>query len=533
MQVRDLIRRKREGEVLEPAAIEAMMRDYTAGAIPDYQMAAFLMAVYFRGMSRTETAALTRAMVASGEQLDWSAIPGVKVDKHSTGGVADTTTLVLAPLVAAAGVPVVKMSGRGLGHTGGTIDKLESIPGFRVQLTREEMLRQVKAIGLALTAPTGQLAPADGQLYALRDVTATVESIPLIASSVMSKKLAAGADAIVLDVKVGSGAFMSDLAAARELARTMVELGRDVGRRVVAVITNMDEPLGMMVGNALEVREAIAVLSGGGPRQLREVCLTLGSQMLLLAGAAGSEGDERWRGEGVAAAQTIISNRIADQHPEELPSGAKDSAAEVLRDRQGFPGKANAGVGERCQHREGTAAGDDGASGEARQQRVGLLSRAMDSTGEARRRLEGLLAGGAALAKFKQFLAAQGGDPAVVERPELLPAVREQVLVTAPASGYISTVQARLVGEAAMLLGAGRMTKASPIDLAAGIELKKRRGDYVRAGEPLAVFHVNDRTNLGAAQQRFLAAYTLAAAPPAPQPLVYEIIGDDQLSADA
>ncbi|WP_338825958.1 Pyrimidine-nucleoside phosphorylase [Moorella thermoacetica] len=433
MQMLDLIRRKREGQALAPAEIEAMIRDYTAGIIPDYQMAAFLMAVYFRGLDREETAALTRAMIASGEQIEWSSIPGVKVDKHSTGGVADTTTLVLAPLVAAAGVPVVKMSGRGLGHTGGTIDKLESIPGFRVQLTREEMIRQVKEIGLAVTAPTGKLAPADGKLYALRDVTATVESIPLIASSVMSKKIAAGADAIVLDVKVGSGAFMPDLESARELARIMVDLGREMGRRVVAVITNMDEPLGMMVGNALEVREAIAVLSGGGPRELREVCLTLGSQMLLLAGATCSDG-------------------------------------------------------------------------------------------EARRRLEELLAGGAALAKFRRFIAAQGGDPAVVDRPELLPRATDQVTIAAPSSGYISAVQARLVGEAAMLLGAGRITKESPIDLAVGIELKKRLGDYVNAGEPLAVFHVNDRANLETARERFLAAYILAAEPPAPQPLVHEIV---------
>lgn len=429
----DLIRRKREGQALTPAEIEAMIQGYTAGTIPDYQMAAFLMAVYFRGLNQEETAALTRAMVASGERIDWSSIPGVKVDKHSTGGVADTTTLVLAPLVAAAGVPVVKMSGRGLGHTGGTIDKLEAIPGFRVRLSQEEMVRQVKEIGLAITAQTGNLVPADGKLYALRDVTATVESIPLIASSVMSKKIAAGADAIVLDVKVGSGAFMPDLASARELARTMVALGREVGRRVRAVITNMDEPLGMMVGNALEVREAIAILSGGGPQELREVCLTLGSQMLLLAGAAGS-------------------NR------------------------------------------------------------------------EGRRLLENLLAGGQGLKKFQQFIAAQGGDPDVVDNPQLLPQAGEKVTVAARSSGYISAVQTRLVGEAALLLGAGRLTKENPIDLAVGIELKKRRGDYVSAGEPLAVFHVNDRTNLEAARERFLAAYTLAPEPPAPQPLVYEII---------
>ncbi|KYH33488.1 pyrimidine-nucleoside phosphorylase [Neomoorella mulderi] len=433
MQMLDLIRRKREGQALTPAEIEAMIQGYTAGTIPDYQMAAFLMAVYFRGLDRKETAALTRAMVASGERIDWSSIPGVKVDKHSTGGVADTTTLVLAPLVAAAGVPVVKMSGRGLGHTGGTIDKLESIPGFRVQLSREDMVRQVKEIGLAITAQTGKLAPADGKLYALRDVTATVESIPLIASSVMSKKIAAGAEAIVLDVKVGSGAFMPDLESARKLARIMVDLGREMGRRVVAVITNMDEPLGMMVGNALEVREALNVLRGGGPRELREVCLTLGSQMLLLAGAAGS-------------------NK------------------------------------------------------------------------EGRRLLENLLAGGQGLKKFQQFIAAQGGDPEVVDNPQLLPQAGEQVTVAAPAGGYISAVQARLVGEAALLLGAGRLTKESPIDLAVGIELKKRRGEYIHAGEPLAVFHVNDRTNLEAARERFLAAYTLAPEPPAPQPLVYEII---------
>lgn len=433
MQAVDLICRKREGLTLAAAEIEGLIEAYTAGEIPDYQMAALLMAIYFRGLDREETTALTRAMAASGEQLDLSPIPGVKVDKHSTGGVADTTTLVLAPLVAAAGVPVVKMAGRGLGHTGGTIDKLEAIPGFRVQLSRQELLRQVQAIGLAVTAQTGNLVPADGKLYALRDVTATVESIPLIASSVMSKKIAAGAEAIVLDVKVGSGAFMTDLAAARELARTMVAIGRGMGRRTVAVITNMDEPLGMMVGNALEVREAIAVLAGRGPRRLLEVCLTLGSQMLCLAGAA---------------------------------AGAA----------------------------------------------------------EGRRRLEELLAEGQGLLKLKQFINAQGGTAAVVDQPELLPQAGEQLTVTAPYSGYISKVQARQVGEAAMFLGAGRLTKESPIDLAAGIELKKRRGDYIHSGEVLAVLHGNHRARMAGAREKLLAAYTLAEAPPQPQPLVYEII---------
>jgi len=433
VRMADLIRRKRDGLTLPAAEIEAMIQAYTAGTIPDYQMAAFLMAVYFRGLDREETAALTRAMVASGEQIDLSAIPGAKVDKHSTGGVADTTTLVLAPLVAAAGVPVVKMAGRGLGHTGGTIDKLESIPGFRVRLTREELVRQVQEIGLAITAQTGNLVPADGKLYALRDVTATVESIPLIASSVMSKKIAAGADAIVLDVKVGSGAFMPDLAAARELARTMVVIGREMGRRTVAVITNMDEPLGMMVGNALEVKEAIAVLSGQGPQQLLEVCLTLGGQMLHLAGAA---------------------------------AGAE----------------------------------------------------------EGRRKLEALLAGGKGFTKLKEFIAAQGGDAAIVDKPDRLPQAAQQVTVTVPHSGYIVDVRARLVGEAAMLLGAGRVTKESPIDLAAGIELKKRRGDYIRSGETLAVIHGNDPARIARVQEKLRAAYTLAAEPPQPQPLVYEII---------
>lgn len=429
----ELIRRKREGLKLTSAEIKTMIQDYTQGHIPDYQMAAFMMSVFFRGLDKEETVALTQAMVESGEQIDWSAVPGIKVDKHSTGGVADTTTLVLAPLVAAAGIPVVKMAGRGLGHTGGTIDKLESIPGFRVQLSYEEMFRQVKEIGLAITSQTGNLVPADGKLYSLRDVTATVESIPLIASSVMSKKIAAGADAIVLDVKVGNGAFMPDLSSAKDLAQTMVDIGRGIGRKTVAVITNMDEPLGMMVGNALEVKEAISVLAGNGSKELKEVCFTLGSQMLLLAGV-------------------------------------------------------------------------------------------VKSAEEGYERLELLLTTGRGLTKLKEFIAAQGGDPAVVERPELLPQAKHQITITALSDGYIYNIETRMVGEAAMLLGAGRVTKTSPIDLAVGIELKKRKGDYLTKGEPLAIFHVNEKDNFEKAKEQFINAYTLSNKKPESQPLIYEII---------
>lgn len=431
----DYIYRKREGFSLSAGEIQDVIKAYMADVIPDYQMAAFLMAVYFQGLNQEETTALTQAMVDSGEQMDLSDIPGIKVDKHSTGGVADTTTLVLAPLVAAAGVPVVKMAGRGLGHTGGTIDKLESIPGFKTRLSREEVIRQVKDIGLAITSQTGNLTPADARLYALRDVTVTVDSIPLIASSVMSKKVAAGADAVVLDVKVGGGAFMPDLDSARSLAKCMVDIGRDLGRKTVAVITDMEEPLGLMVGNALEVKEAMAVLRGEGSLELREVCLALGTQMLLLAGVA---------------------------------SGPE----------------------------------------------------------EARRQMESLLVGGQGLNKFRQFIAAQGGDPAVADDPEKLPRAAEQVVVEVPYNGYITDVRARLVGEAAMLLGAGRATKESTIDLAVGIELKRKRGDYVRAGEVLAVIHSNDPDRTKRAKEKLQGAYTLSPEPPPPRPLIHEIIGN-------
>ncbi|KDE47754.1 pyrimidine-nucleoside phosphorylase [Geobacillus sp. CAMR5420] len=432
MRMVDLIAKKRDGKALTKEEIEWIVRGYTNGDIPDYQMSALAMAIYFRGMTEEETAALTMSMVHSGEMLDLSSIRGVKVDKHSTGGVGDTTTLVLGPLVASVGVPVAKMSGRGLGHTGGTIDKLESVPGFHVEISKDEFIRLVNENGIAIIGQTGDLTPADKKLYALRDVTATVNSIPLIASSIMSKKIAAGADAIVLDVKTGAGAFMKKLDEARRLARAMVDIGKRVGRRTMAVISDMSQPLGYAVGNALEVKEAIETLKGNGPHDLTELCLTLGSHMVYLA--------------------------------EKAPS--------------------------------------------------------LD---EARRLLEEAIRSGAAIAAFKTFLAAQGGDASVVDDLDQLPKAAYTSTVTAAADGYVAEMAADDIGTAAMWLGAGRAKKEDMIDLAVGIVLHKKIGDRVQKGEALATIHSN-RPDVLDVKEKIEAAIRLSPQPVARPPLIYETI---------
>ncbi|MCP2036399.1 pyrimidine-nucleoside phosphorylase [Planomicrobium sp. HSC-17F08] len=400
MRMVDLIEKKRDGFELSTEEIQFIVTGYTKGEIADYQMSAFLMAVYFKNMSERERADLTIAMANSGDQIDLSAIDGIKVDKHSTGGVGDTTTLVLGPLVAACGVPVAKMSGRGLGHTGGTIDKLEAIEGFHVEITSEEFIKQVNDIKLAVVGQSGNLTPADKKLYALRDVTATVNSIPLIASSIMSKKIAAGADAIVLDVKTGEGAFMKTEEDARELAHAMVGIGNSTGRKTMAIISDMSQPLGFAIGNALEVKEAIETLQGKGPEDLTELCLVLGSQMVVVGGKA-----------------------------------------ETLE--------------------------------------------------EARAMLEEVIANGKALEVMKQFIEAQGGDPAVVDDVNLLPQAKFVTEVPSEQDGYISFMEADEIGTAAMVLGAGRATKESEIDLAVGIVLNKKVGDRVEKGESIATIYSN------------------------------------------
>jgi pyrimidine-nucleoside phosphorylase len=428
----DLIQKKRDGKELTKEEIDFIIQNYTNGDIPDYQMSAFAMAVYFKDMTTEERANLTMAMVESGDQIDLSAIEGIKVDKHSTGGVGDTTTLVLAPLVAALGVPVAKMSGRGLGHTGGTIDKLEAVPGFHVEIDNDQFIELVNKNKLAVIGQSGNLTPADKKLYGLRDVTATVNSIPLIASSIMSKKIAAGADAIVLDVKTGAGAFMKTPEEAEELANAMVKIGNAVGRNTMAVISDMSQPLGFAIGNALEIKEAIDTLNGKGPKDLEELCLTLGSHMVYLAKKA-------------------------------------------------------------------------------------------DSLEAAREMLKEAITSGKALETLKVFLKAQGGDESVVDHPENLPQAAHTFELTADEDGYVSEIIADEIGTAAMILGAGRATKESEIDLAVGLMLNKKVGDQVSKGDSLVTIYSNTE-NVDDAKKKIRAAYTISKNTVSAPPLVYKEI---------
>ena len=430
MRPADVIERKRNGGEHSSKELEEFVLGYVRDEVTDYQMAAWCMAVYFRGLTGAETFALTDAMIRSGDTLDVGGALGRKVvDKHSTGGVGDKTSIAVGPIVAACGVPLGKMSGRGLGHTGGTLDKLESIPGFRVELSTEEMIEQLRTVGMAIVGQSDRLVPADKKLYALRDVTATVDIQPLIASSIMSKKLAAGADAIVLDVKVGDGAFMKSLEDARSLAREMIDLGRRAGREVTCLLTDMDQPLGRAVGNALEIREALDTVRGEGPSDFTELVLDASARLL---------------------AYSDLDIDLA----------------------------------------------------------------------EGRRRAEAAIADGSALAMYDRWVRAQGGDP----DPRALPEAAVRVSVPAPRDGVVVRVGALGIGIAALELGAGRRTKADPIDHAVGVLCFAKRGDTVLAGDDLAEVHARDEDSAAAGVRAVLEAYAIADEPPPPQGILLDVL---------
>ena len=433
MRMYDLIMKKRNGGALSQEEIRYMVNSYTKGEIPDYQMSAMMMAIYFKGMTQEETLALTMSMSESGDTLDLSGISGVKVDKHSTGGVGDKTSLALTPMVAACGVKVAKMSGRGLGHTGGTIDKLESFPGFSTEIEIDTFERNVNEIGISIMGQTKDLAPADKKLYALRDVTATVDQISLIASSIMSKKLASGADAIVLDVKTGSGAFMKTLPDSVALAEEMTRIGNGAGRKTIAVISDMDQPLGLAVGNILEVQEAIATLRGEGPEDFTQLCLCLGSYMLVAAGRAENEGQ------------------------------AREMLLEVIEN-------------------------------------------------------------GKALEKLAEFVKAQGGDPSYVYHPEKFECANIQKEISSPKTGYVQKIVCDEIGICSLILGGGRETKESEIDLSVGLVLDKKVGDKVQQGESLATIYANDEAKCEQATKRFLSAYTITDEKKEQEPLIKQVI---------
>ncbi|HZT30376.1 MAG TPA: pyrimidine-nucleoside phosphorylase [Bryobacteraceae bacterium] len=434
MRTVDLIQRKRDGEELAPEEIEYLVDGYTKGEIPDYQLSAFLMAVYFTGMSDREVSRLTECMLRSGESLDLSGIPGVKVDKHSTGGVGDKTSLIVAPLAAAAGVVVPMMSGRALGHTGGTLDKLESIPGLRTDLTPEQFTTQLKEIGLCFIGQSERLAPADRKLYALRDVTATIESVPLIASSIMSKKIAEGVDALVLDVKVGNGAFMKKQVDARRLAQMMVGIGRRVDKRVQALITDMSQPLGFAIGNALEVMEASQTLQGAGPEDLTRLSVELAARMIFL--------------------------------------GKQSATLE-----------------------------------------------------EARRTAEKKLVDGSGYRKLKEAVAAQGGNPAALDKFELLPNATGMREIPSPRAGYVSQIAAEDIGTASNMIGAGRQRKEDQIDPAVGVILEVKVGEKVDAGSVLCRLYYTKEDRVDEAADMVEDAFRISSQKPDERELILEVVG--------
>lgn len=432
MRAYDIISAKKQGRELGEAEIREFIAAFSAGLVPDYQAAALLMAICWRGMSERETYYLTDAMLSSGDRVDLAEFGALAVDKHSTGGVGDKTTLIVAPLAAALGCRVAKMSGRGLGHTGGTVDKLEAFPGYASSLSPESFLEQVRRVGVAVVGQSGSLVPADKKLYALRDVTATVDSVPLIASSVMSKKLAAGAGSIVLDVKCGSGSFMKTPEAARELAAAMVKIGASAGRRCAALVTDMDKPLGRAVGNVIELKEAISVLRGEGPADVEELSVALAAKMASLA----------------------LNIDFA----------------------------------------------------------------------EAERRAKTALREGSAFAKFKEWIAAQGGDVRYADDVTLFGEAKYSARLLAECDGYVAKMDAEAVGRAAMELGAGRKTKGDAIDGAAGIYLDKKTGDAVQRGDVLATLYTEREETLEAARALLREAYLFGAEAPRPVPLIYETV---------
>ncbi len=433
MRAVDIIGKVRDKIEISPTEIQYFVKGIADGSIPDYQVSAWAMAVLLNGLSERETTELTLAMARSGEMLDLSNVVDIAVDKHSTGGVGDKTTLVVEPIVASCGLPVGKMSGRGLGFSGGTLDKLESIPGYRTDLTQEEFLTQLKMIGIVLTGQTGDLAPADGKLYALRDVTGTVQSIPLIASSVMSKKIAAGAQAIVLDVKVGHGAFMKNLDEAIKLSHLMVSIGKLSGRKVTAVLSDMNQPLGHAVGNALEVKEAIDTLHGNGPADFREHCLTIASHMLRIGNKARDATMARWMAE------------------------------EALDNGKGWE-------------------------------------------------------------TFRRLIQAQGGNILYVDQPQHLPQAPIVEVVKAEAPGFIQEINARIVGEVSVEMGAGRAKKGESIDHAVGLMIMRKVGDQVQKGDTLFIIHAKDEKSAASAREKILRAFSWSTEAVEPLPLFYDII---------